>query len=122
MGVTLDQVQIAAPPGCEAEARRFFGELIGLREVEKPKPLRGRGGVWFEAGDRQLHVGVDPDFRPASKAHPAFSLPQAELDPLAGRLEVAGTDVDWDAKLPGRRRFYCRDPWGNRIEFLADGA
>jgi catechol 2,3-dioxygenase-like lactoylglutathione lyase family enzyme len=122
MGVTLDHVQIAAPRDCEAEARRFFGDLIGLREVEKPEPLRERGGVWFEAGDRQFHVGVDPDFRPASKAHPAFSLPLAELDPLAGRLEDAGADVDWDANLPGRRRFYSRDPWGNRIEFLADRA
>jgi catechol 2,3-dioxygenase-like lactoylglutathione lyase family enzyme len=65
---TLDHVQVAAPPGCEAEARAFYGELLGLEEVEKPDSLRGRGGVWFQ----QLHVGVEEDFRPARKAHPAL--------------------------------------------------
>jgi catechol 2,3-dioxygenase-like lactoylglutathione lyase family enzyme len=122
MRIRLDHVQIAAPPGCEAEARRFFGSLIGLREVEKPGPLAERGGVWFEVGDRQLHVGADSDFTPASRAHPAFSLPTADLEMLAGRLEDEGADVDWDANLPDRRRFHSRDPWGNRIEFLADRA
>lgn len=119
--IRLDHVQIAAPPGCEEEARRFFGGLVGLPELEKPAPLRGRGGVWFAAGSRQLHVGVEADFAPARKAHPAFALPAADLDPLAERLEQAGVAVSWDTSLPGARRFYCQDPWGNRIEFLAGG-
>ena len=101
-------MQLAAPPGCEAEARRFFGGVLGLREVEKPPALAARGGVWFE----QLHVGVEEEFRPARKAHPAFVVD--DLDALAARLG----DVEWDEALPGTRRFYARDPWGNRLEFV----
>jgi catechol-2,3-dioxygenase len=120
MQIRLDHVQLAAPPDCEVEARRFFGGLIGLQEVEKPKPLRERGGVWFAVGDRQLHIGVEADFRAARKAHPAFRLPSADLDLIAARLIDSGASVVWNADLPGERRFYCQDPWGNRIEFLAE--
>jgi catechol 2,3-dioxygenase-like lactoylglutathione lyase family enzyme len=120
MRIQLDHVQIAAPPGCEAEARRFFGDLIGLNEVEKPAPLRERGGVWFAVGDRQLHIGVEAEFTAARKAHPAFRLSAADLEQIAGRLENSGAPVQWDSAIPGQRRFYCQDPWGNRIEFLAD--
>jgi catechol 2,3-dioxygenase-like lactoylglutathione lyase family enzyme len=76
--IRLDHVQIAAPPGCEAEARRFFGDLLGLPEIEKPEPLRKRGGVWFAVGNHQLHVGVESEFAPAHKAHPAFALAAAD--------------------------------------------
>ena len=118
--IELDHVQIAGPPGCEAEARRFFGDLLGLEELEKPEPLRWRGGTWFALGDGcELHVGVEEPFAPARKAHPAFRLPAGELDVLATRLEAAGLRVDWDDALPGARRFYTADPWGNRIELLA---
>jgi catechol 2,3-dioxygenase-like lactoylglutathione lyase family enzyme len=114
-------VQLAAPPGCETEARRFFGELLGLDELEKPEPLRSRGGTWFALGDgRQLHVGVDREFAPARKAHPAFRLPAHQLEELARRLEAAGERVEWDDSLPGVRRFYTADPWGNRLELLAE--
>ena len=109
----LDHVQVAAPPGCEAAAREFYGALIGLAEVEKPEPLRARGGVWFE----QLHIGVDEEFRPARKAHPALRV--ENLDELAVRLAEAGKRVDWDDALPGTRRFYTSDPWGNRVELLS---
>ncbi|HEX3360634.1 MAG TPA: hypothetical protein VHS74_06530, partial [Solirubrobacterales bacterium] len=115
----LDHVQIAAPPGCEEAARRFFGELVGLAELEKPEPLRARGGCWFALGERQLHVGVEEDFAPARKAHVALRLEAAELDDLAARLGTAGAPVIWDDSLPGERRFYSEDPWGSRIEFLA---
>lgn len=109
----LDHVQLAAPPGCEEAARAFFGGVLGLREVEKPASLAARGGVWFELEDgRQLHVGVAADFVPATKAHPAFAV--EDLDALAARLG----DVVWDGELPGVRRFYAQDPWGNRLEFL----
>ena len=118
--IELDHVQIAAPPGCEAEARRFFGDLLGLEELEKPEPLRSRGGAWFAlGGGHQLHVGVEEPFAPARKAHPAFRLPAGKLDELAGRLEGAGERVEWDDSLPGIRRFYTADPWGNRLELLA---
>jgi len=122
MRIRLDHVQIAAPSGCEAEARRFFGDLIGLPEIEKPEPLRERGGVWFAVGDRQLHVGVEAEFTPAREAHPAFALPSPDLDLLAGRLTDSGVGVVWDETLSDQRRFYCQDPWGNRLEFLGNSA
>jgi catechol 2,3-dioxygenase-like lactoylglutathione lyase family enzyme len=117
-GVEFDHIQIAAPAGCEEAARRFFGELVGLAEIEKPEPLRGRGGTWFALGGRQLHVGVEAEFTPARKAHVALRVGAAELDELAERLAAAGFPVTWDDALPGERRFYSADPWGNRIEFL----
>jgi catechol 2,3-dioxygenase-like lactoylglutathione lyase family enzyme len=120
--VILDHVQLAAPAGCEEDARRFFGGLLGLEELEKPEALRSRGGVWFAlAGGGQLHVGVEEPFAPAQKAHPAFRLPAEELDPLAHRLEAAGAVVEWDDALWGVRRFFTADPWGNRLELLAVG-
>lgn len=122
MGIQLDHVQIAAPPGCEEAARRFFGELIGLDEVEKPEPLRERGGVWFALGERQLHIGVEAEFVPARKAHPAFALPLPELERLARRLADSGVQIEWDTSLPAQRRCYCLDPWGNRLELLAERA
>jgi catechol 2,3-dioxygenase-like lactoylglutathione lyase family enzyme len=103
---------VAAPPGCEIAAREFYGGLIGLVEVEKPEPLRGRGGVWFE----QLHVGVEDEFRPARKAHPALRV--ENLADLAERLAAAGRRVEWDDALPGTRRFFTSDPFGNRLELL----
>jgi catechol 2,3-dioxygenase-like lactoylglutathione lyase family enzyme len=116
----LDHVQVSAPAGGEESARRFYGGLVGLPEIAKPASLTVRGGVWFAAGEQALHVGIDPAFRPASRAHPAFRLEDgAALDALAGRLLEAGREVDWDHDLPGERRFYSRDPFGNRIEFLA---
>jgi catechol 2,3-dioxygenase-like lactoylglutathione lyase family enzyme len=118
MRIQLDHVQIAAPAGCEADARRFFGDLIGLQELEKPEQLQKRGGVWFAVGDRQLHIGVEENFAAARKAHPAFALPPPDLDLLAARLADSGMNIAWDSNLPGQRRFYCQDPWGNRIEFL----
>ena len=117
----LDHVQLAAPPGCEADARRFFGDLVGLEELEKPEPLRARGGAWFRVGAQQLHVGVAEPFAPARKAHPALRVRPDALDDLAGRQTAAGVEVRWDDALPGARRFYANDPWGNRLEFVASG-
>jgi catechol 2,3-dioxygenase-like lactoylglutathione lyase family enzyme len=94
--VGFDHVQVAAPRGCEAEARRFYGNLLGLVEVEKPESLRGRGGVWFRCGEQQLHVGVEHGFAPARKAHPAIRVAAGELDALAERLRDAGEQVVWD--------------------------
>lgn len=118
-GPELDHVQIAAPPGCEPAARHFFGELLGLEEIPKPAPLSTRGGCWFALADRQLHIGVDPDFAAARKAHVALRVGPAELDDLAARLESSGAPITRDTALPTERRFYSTDPWGNRIEFLA---
>jgi catechol 2,3-dioxygenase-like lactoylglutathione lyase family enzyme len=111
----IDHVQIAAPHGCETEARRFFGALLGLKEIEKPLPLRSRGGCWFKVGSCQLHVGVEEPFQAAAKAHPAFAV--HDIDALFALLEKAGVNCTWDEALPGSRRFYACDPWGNRLEF-----
>jgi hypothetical protein len=119
MQLELDHVQIAAPPGSEPAARHYFGDLLGLPELPKPELLRARGGAWFALGDRGLHVGVEPDFEPARKAHVALRVDPAELDDLAERLAAGGFGVTWDTALPTERRFYSADPWGNRIEFLA---
>ena len=116
----LDHVQVAAPPGCEREARSFYGELLGLAELPKPENLQGGGGVWFAAGAQELHVGVAEDFTPARKAHPGLRVDSdAALDALAGALTTAGAAVEWDDRIPGRRRFFTSDPWGNRLELLA---
>jgi catechol 2,3-dioxygenase-like lactoylglutathione lyase family enzyme len=112
----IDHVQLAAPPGCEDAARRFFGELLGLEEIEKPEPLKSRGGVWFQVGAQQLHVGVEPDFSPAQKAHPAFAV--SSYDELQNRLRAAHVELTEDGSIPGLRRCYVADPWGNRIELL----
>ena len=118
----LDHVQVAAPAGCEEAARAFYGVLLGLPEVGKPEPMRASGGAWFALGAQQLHVGVAGDFAPATKAHPGLSVTDAELDALAARLEAAGSPVEWDERLPGVRRFYTADPFGNRLELLAGSA
>jgi catechol 2,3-dioxygenase-like lactoylglutathione lyase family enzyme len=112
----IDHIQISAPEGCESAARDFYGSLLGLKEIEKPPVLRARGGCWFECGSQQLHIGVERPFQPAKKAHPAFSV--FKLDELRKSLEEHGVPLIDDDNLPGTRRFYAQDPWGNRLEFL----
>ena len=112
----LDHIQIAAPPESEEAARQFYGGILGLPEVAKPPQLLQRGGVWFQVGTQQLHVGVDAEFVPARKAHPAFVVD--ELDTLANRLKTSGVAVTWDDAIPGLRRFFAPHPFGNRLEFL----
>lgn len=123
MAVTgLDHVQVAAPAGSEDAARAFYGSLLGLAEVAKPALLARRGGVWFRVGAHQLHVGVDHAFAPAGKAHPGLAVSDLDtLRELATRLEDAGVGVTWADRdeIPGVARFYCHDPFGNRIELLA---
>jgi catechol 2,3-dioxygenase-like lactoylglutathione lyase family enzyme len=111
----IDHVQIAAPIGCEKDARNFFGGLLGLDEIEKPEALQSRGGCWFKVGSRQLHIGVQKDFRPATKAHPAFAV--RNIDEVFETLSGAGLACVWDDALGNVRRFYVDDPWGNRLEF-----
>jgi catechol 2,3-dioxygenase-like lactoylglutathione lyase family enzyme len=115
----LDHVQLAAPPGCETTARSFYADVLGLDEIPKPAALRARGGVWFRLGRQQLHIGVEADFSPARKAHPALRVAGPGLEALADRLAAAGAPVEWDVDLPGVRRLYTADPWGNRLELLA---
>jgi hypothetical protein len=109
-------VQIAAPPGTEAQARLFFADVLGMTEVPKPAALRARGGVWFQCGAQQLHVGMEASFSPAKKAHPAIGV--RNLAALRMRLRKANVAILEDNNLPGAERFYVQDPFGNRPEFL----
>jgi catechol 2,3-dioxygenase-like lactoylglutathione lyase family enzyme len=117
----LDHVRLGGPLGCEEQARAFYGGLLGLREIDQPPLLAARGGVWWELADgRQLHIGADADFAAAAKAHPALALADGSaLDALAERLADAGCEPRWDSELPGARRFYLNDPFGNRLELIA---
>jgi catechol 2,3-dioxygenase-like lactoylglutathione lyase family enzyme len=112
----LDHVQLAMPAGQEAVAREFYSGILGLTEVSKPANLARRGGVWFESGALRLHLGVEADFRPARKAHPAILV--QHLEALTGHLERAGVAVITDEPLEGYHRVYVSDPFDNRIELL----
>jgi catechol 2,3-dioxygenase-like lactoylglutathione lyase family enzyme len=109
-------VQVAMPAGQEDLARRFYGELLGLPEKPKPPHLARRGGVWFERGELKIHLGVEREFRPARKAHPALLVDG--LEALALALRAAGHEVIEDEPLDGFDRVYVSDPFGNRIELL----
>ncbi len=115
--VEIDHVQVAAPAGCEQQARAFYGDLLGMEELPKPGPLRSRGGCWFRAGAQQLHVGVEADFAPARKAHPG--LVASDLDAIRGRLARAGVAYEDDSKIAGVDRLFVDDPFGNRLELRA---
>jgi catechol 2,3-dioxygenase-like lactoylglutathione lyase family enzyme len=127
-GVRLHHVQVCCPPGGEDGARRFYGEGLGLTEVEKPAELAGRGGAWFRAYDEsgrvsaELHVGVEEPFAAARKAHPALLLPSREvLDQVVARVAGLGYEVDLGEEhtFPGYRRVHVTDQAGNRVELLA---
>lgn len=116
----LDHVQVAAPPGSEAEARAFYGELLGMPEIPKPPIPASRGGCWFQCGAQQIHVGIERDFRPAAKAHPGIRLADVgAFEALIARLEAHGIGVKRDREeVPGVERISVKDPWGNRLELL----
>ena len=111
----FDHMQITMPRGEEERARVFYGATLGMPELPKPEALAGRGGVWFRCGDRELHIGVEDDFHPQRKGHPAFRV--TDLPAMRTRLEAAGAPIHEGAPLPGRTRFETRDPFGNRLEF-----
>jgi catechol 2,3-dioxygenase-like lactoylglutathione lyase family enzyme len=114
--IGLHHVQLAMPVGEEDKARSFYTGLLLLTEVTKPEALAGRGGCWFESATVRLHLGVEMPFVAAKKAHPALEV--SALEDWAKRLSEGGAPVIRDDALPGYRRFYTADPFGNRIEFL----
>lgn len=114
----IDHIQLAAPSGCEDAAREFYGKLLGLSEIVKPASLQARGGCWFQCGLHQLHIGVESDFRPARKAHPAFAV--GDLNQLRDALQSHNVKITDDDSLPGTDRFYAEDPFGNRLEFIQE--
>ena len=114
--VGIEHVQLAMPAGGEAEARAFYQGLLGIPEVPKPPNLAKRGGAWFERGSLKIHLGVEADFRPARKAHPALLV--ANLESLIADLRSAGVPIVDDEPLAGYLRVYVSDPFGNRIELM----
>lgn len=104
------------PAGQEASAAAFYADLLGVPEVAKPPHLATRGGCWFESSTVKIHLGVDPDFRPARKAHPALLV--TDLGSLVERLRAAGLAIGDDEPLDGFDRVYVDDPFGNRIELM----
>jgi hypothetical protein len=117
--IALDHVQLAMPPARERDADAFYCGVLGFTSIPKPEPLAARGGRWYGAGDVQVHLGVEEDFRPARKAHPALRV--EDFDDLLGRLDGYGTSWRWDHDLPDVRRLYVDDPFGNRIELIDAG-
>jgi catechol 2,3-dioxygenase-like lactoylglutathione lyase family enzyme len=113
----IDHVQLAMPPGGEETARSFYRDVLGMREIPKPADLAKRGGCWFESGDVQVHLGVEADFRPAKKAHPALRC--SDYDALTSHLRAVDVDIKDDESIPGVRRCHICDPFGNRIELVA---
>jgi catechol 2,3-dioxygenase-like lactoylglutathione lyase family enzyme len=112
----IDHVLLAMPPGRENDARAFYQGILGIAEMTKPPQLAARGGCWFEAGEVKVHLGVEKDFIPARKAHPAFIVD--DLQGLIRDLKTAGYALAEDAPLEGYDRIFVTDPFGNRIELL----
>ena len=111
----LDHVQLCIPRGADERARDFYGRLLGLEEIEKPDPLKPRGGMWFRIADIQLHIGVE-DAQAVSKRHPAFEVEDA--DAIRHYLEANGVRTRDEVPVQGLKRFSFFDPFDNRIEFL----
>lgn len=114
--VGLDHVQLAMPEGGEERARSFYRDVLGLAEMPKPPDLAARGGCWFEGGGAHVHLGVEQDFRPARKAHPALLVD--DLEAFAAALAEAGVAFEPGKPLDGYRRGDVVDPFGNRIELM----
>jgi catechol 2,3-dioxygenase-like lactoylglutathione lyase family enzyme len=112
----IDHILLAMPPGRERDARAFYQDVLGIPEVAKPPELAARGGCWFGSGELKVHLGVDQQFTPARKAHPAFVVD--DLDGLMSTLQQAGYPLTPDAPLDGYDRIFVDDPFGNRIELL----
>jgi catechol 2,3-dioxygenase-like lactoylglutathione lyase family enzyme len=114
--LAIDHIQLAMPAGREDDARAFYAGLLGLIEVEKPVALAGRGGCWFERDGIKVHLGVDENFHPAAKAHPAFRVDDVKA--LERKVLAAGVTVGRDVALDGYDRIHVFDPFGNRIELM----
>jgi catechol 2,3-dioxygenase-like lactoylglutathione lyase family enzyme len=114
--LSIDHVQLAMPKGKEDRARSFYRDVLGMKEIPKPEPLAGRGGCWFASGEAQVHLGVEEDFRPAKKAHPALVV--EGFDEILSRCKAAKLSTKLDAEIDGRRRVHVFDPFGNRLELI----
>ena len=114
--IGIDHIQLAMPAGQEDKAREFYSGLLSIPEVPKPPELAKRGGVWFESGAVKVHLGVDPNFQPARKAHPGLLV--RNLSELVWKLRESGIEVIDAEAMPGYEHVYATDPFGNRLELL----
>lgn len=114
--ISIDHIQLAMPKGREDEARAFYHNILGVPEVPKPAELSGRGGAWFERGTVKIHLGVEDNFRPAKKAHPALII--SNLDELVSSLRSQGYEIVYDKSLLNVERAFTHDPFGNRVELI----
>jgi catechol 2,3-dioxygenase-like lactoylglutathione lyase family enzyme len=115
--LSINHIQLAIPEGGEDQARAFYANILGFTEIPKPPALAQRGGAWFQSGDAQLHLGVEQNFKPARKAHPAFLVD--DLESILEKIQRAG--YEWDLSQPeleGYKRGHVYDPFGNRIELM----
>ena len=111
----IDHVQLSIPSGAEETARRFYGEALGLDEIEKPEALKANGGIWYKIADAQLHLGIE-ECRERTRRHPAFEV--EELEKVKAYLLQKGVEIREETPIPGMMRFSFYDPFGNRIEFI----
>ncbi|MDN4073617.1 VOC family protein [Fictibacillus terranigra] len=112
----IHHVQVCIPPGGENTARDFYTHVLGLAEIEKPEGLKKNGGLWYQTGNQELHIGVDRSDSYKGKSHPAFEV--AQLERVKQHLQANGITVNEEKEIPGISRFSFRDPFGNRIELL----
>ena len=116
----LDHVQIAIPVGAEARAREFYNGILGLTEIAKPAEMAGRSSIWFISGPVNLHLGIEADFHPAKRAHPALVVD--DLDDILAACEGAGLVTRPDTSFNNFRRVHIFDPFGNRLELMENTA
>jgi catechol 2,3-dioxygenase-like lactoylglutathione lyase family enzyme len=112
----IDHILLAMPAGAEAKAREFYGGVLLLQEKVKPPALAKRGGAWFTTGTIEIHLGVEKEFRPARKAHPALLV--RDLQGFIERARVKGYELAEDEPLTGYKRIFIYDPFGNRLELM----
>jgi catechol 2,3-dioxygenase-like lactoylglutathione lyase family enzyme len=112
--VGIDHVQIAVPRALEGPCLAFYRQALCLPELEKPDHLKARGGAWFQVGPTQMHIGIDPEASPKSKRHICFLV--RDLAQAKAAVLSRGVAIEDEGTAEGLRRFFVRDPAGNRIE------
>ncbi|MCA1322213.1 VOC family protein [Bacillus tianshenii] len=118
MIIGIHHAQITIPKGAEEEGRNFYCKVLGLNEIEKPDPLKGRGGFWLQVGDREVHVGTEDGFdRLTTKSHIAYQV--EVVAPWRAKLKENGIEILESVAIPHYDRFEFRDPFGNRVEIIA---
>lgn len=111
----LNHVEICIPKNKEAEAKNFYANILGLKQIEKPEVLKHRGGLWFEIADIQLHIGSEENMA-KSKRHPAFEV--KNINSVKNYLEKNNVKIEEEIEIPGMDRFSIFDPFDNRIELI----